>query len=357
MKYRIVFFTCEPGGAEVLIPVIKLLQEQNRYEVVTVGYGHALERFAKKDIFFNKIPPVKKNDFTLFKQFYPDFIITSATSLPYKDMSEKYIWHNARQSGIPTFAFLDQWQNYALRFSGKTEEEWLKYLPDYLNCINDIAKREMIQEGFKPDILLTMGHPYLSVLKNDMDKASVRNIRQGLAISDSQEVVLFVSEAIYENYGNTRGYNQYEVIEDFLNYLSERWVNITVLLKLHPKEELERYRYFQKKYDELHVVIITDELSPIDCIKISNRVYGMSSLMLIEAYTFGKPVVTVQPNLKIPDPLVLSRYGYIPKVSAFGDYSMDDSKQNKNVKLDYEFSEKQFLDFLNEAISKRKEMS
>jgi len=257
MKNRIVFFSCEPGGAEVLIPVIKLLKNQQNYEVVVLGYGHALERFAKKDIPIIQTQPVKKNDFTIFHRFSPHFIITSASSLPYKDMSEKYIWHNARLFGIPTFAFLDQWQNYVLRFSGLTEEERLRYFPDYVNCINSVAKNEMIQEGFKSDMLLTMGHPYLSALEKDVDESNARDIKKRLDISDSQEIVMFVSEPTYENYGNSRGYNQYEVIEDFLHYITERCPDKTVLLKLHPKEEAEKYNYIQEKYSELCVVVIT----------------------------------------------------------------------------------------------------
>ena len=45
---KILFFSCEPGGAEVLIPVIRLVQAQPHLEAVVLGYGHALARFAKK---------------------------------------------------------------------------------------------------------------------------------------------------------------------------------------------------------------------------------------------------------------------------------------------------------------------
>jgi len=144
-KKSILFFSCEPGGAEVLIPVIKLLTEQPDYFVSVVGYGFALSRFAAKDVDVIEIEPVARGDFDLFTKFAPDILITSATSLPSRDMSEKYLWVNAREAGIPSIAFLDQWQNYAIRFSGAHDDERLAFLPDMINCINDVGRAEMIQ--------------------------------------------------------------------------------------------------------------------------------------------------------------------------------------------------------------------
>jgi len=78
--------------------------------------------------------PIQKEDFSLLDRYAPELLITSATSLPAVDMSEKYLWRQAKQRGIPSLAFLDQWQNYAVRFSGRQDSERLAYLPDWINC-------------------------------------------------------------------------------------------------------------------------------------------------------------------------------------------------------------------------------
>jgi len=46
----ILFFSCEPGGAEVLIPVIKLVTKETSHKVIVLSYGHGAERFARKEV-------------------------------------------------------------------------------------------------------------------------------------------------------------------------------------------------------------------------------------------------------------------------------------------------------------------
>lgn len=348
---RLLFFSCEPGGAEVLIPVIELLRKNRDYETVVLGYGYALERFSGKNISGVEINPIEKDNFELFSRFSPNLIFSSAASMPSKDMSEKFMWHNAKKMGIPTIAFLDQWQNYALRFSGSSKEEMLTYLPDYVNCINDIAKNEMIREGFPSDILVILGHPYLSSLKSEYASLNSNNVREELNISDGQEVILFVSEAIYEHYGNRRGYNQYEVIEGFLRHMAEEYAGAAILLKLHPKDEIRKYFYVQKRYEKLDLRVLSNEFSPVSCLKASDRVYGMTSLMLIEAYILGKPVVSLQPNLQVEDPLVLSRYGFIPRISSFDEFKFDHSQGTEKVDFDYDFLAEKLMELLDHILN------
>ncbi len=339
----------------MLIPVIRLLNQNDQYEVVVSGYGYAMERFLKKGVSVVEIKPVNKNEFSMFRKLSPDLIITSATSLPFEDMSEKFIWYNAQKHGVPTLAFLDQWQNYVLRFSGNTKEERLKYFPDYINCINNIAKEEMIGKGIDSRRLLTLGHPYLTWLKNDISKSHGKRLRKSLNIADSEKVVLFVSEAVYEYFGRDRGYTQYDVIENFLQTLALKDMNDAVLLKLHPKEDSNNYRHFIKKYSGLDIRILTNQLPPEDCLAVSDRVCGMTSIMLIEAYILGKPVVTIQPDLREEDPLVLSRHGYIPRISSFEDFSLGEKTEGRErKKFDYEFEADEFLNVLDDIVKPSK---
>ena len=170
-----------------------------------------MDRFNKKNVEYIEIEPVKENDFLLLEKYKPDLIITSATSLPFKDMSEKYLWQNAKKKSIPTIAMLDQWQNYSIRFSGAEEKEKLKYLPDYINCLNAIGKTEMVAEGFPAEILFEFGQPYLSLINND--SYDIENIKKKIGITGNGKVILFVSEPIKEHFGNKRGYDQYKVFE------------------------------------------------------------------------------------------------------------------------------------------------
>ena len=349
MAKRILFFSCEPGGAEVLIPVIKLLKENN-FDVIVTAYGHASMRFKEKNIDFEEVETIKENDFTLIDRFSPDLIITSATSLPHKDMSEKYLWKNAKEKNIKTIAFLDQWQNYAIRFSGTEKNERLTYLPTFINCINDIGKEEMIAEGFNANILKLFGQPYLSSLLADADKTDIGAIKEQLKIKRGQRIFLFVSEALKENYGETLGYDQYSVLDFFLNNLNKA-VDAAVIIKLHPKDDLEKFSNITSRHKNLNFKLITNELSPLKCILIADFVFGMTSIMLIEAYILGKFVTSLQPNLIVKDPLLLSRGNYISKISTYEDFDVLSSFSGNEKHFEFKFLEKEFLEFVNENIN------
>ena len=347
---KILFFSCEPGGAEVLIPVIRLLQAQPTLEVVVLGYGHALPRFAKKNISCVEIGPVPKDDFSLLDHQAPDLLITSATSLPSVDMTEKYLWLQAKQRGIPSLAFLDQWQNYAVRFSGNQEHERLAYLPDWINCLNETGREEMIREGFDEARLVSFGHPYLSSLKHDLQAIDVNRLKASLQIFAEDRVVLFVSEPIREHFGDAHGYDQYQVLDYFLSCFADVAERPKILVKLHPKDNRASFQVLAEKFKTLSPQFIGNELSPIECLAVSDYVFGMRSIMLIEAYVLEKKVASLQPGLCVEDHMVLSRHNLIPVVLS--------NKKQDLLKLDWpicnqfevKFASEKFLSFIGRVL-------
>lgn len=334
----------------MLIPAIRLVQAQPRYEVVVLGYGYALERFSNKGIECAEIRPVQKEDFSLLNRHAPDLLITSATSLPAVDMSEKYLWWQARQRGIPSLAFLDQWQNYTLRFSGSRNDERLAYQPDWINCLNDMGRREMIREGFDEARLLAFGHPYLSSLKHDLSRLDITGLKTSLHISAGDKVALFVSEAIREHYGDRYGYDQYSVLDYFLSNLADMAGRPKILVKLHPKDNRASFQSLAKKFEIMPLQFIGNELSPLECLAVSDFVFGMISIMLIEAYVLRKNVASLQPGLRVEDPMVLSRHNLVPVVLDSEDRNLLKLVYPKWGRFDIEFVGKEFLRFLNRTI-------
>jgi len=346
--FRIVFFSCEPGGAEILIPVIRLLQKLPNYEVTVLSYGHGLARFAAKNIPCQIISKLVPHEMDLLTKLRPNVLITSATSLPDRDMSERYLWVGARELGIPSIAFLDQWQNYALRFSGCGENERLRYLPDYINCINAVAQKDMLAEGFEEHRLKMFGHPYLSSLKEIYNQLDKHEITTRLHLPPDQPVALFVSEAIAEHYGRSRGYDQYDALRLFFDIIAASPQKLKPLIKLHPKDEREGYEIILSDYTELSPFIIQGELNSLECIKIADDVYGMTSIMLIEAFTLGKRVVSLQPGLAGSDLMVLSKLGYIKKCTTQQfTGTFDAPSVSPNNPFEFDFNESAFLEFLN----------
>lgn len=311
MTSRVLFFSCEPGGAEVLIPVVRLLQERN-FDVEVAAYGHGYDRFCAKGVMCREVEPVGAGDTHLLASTNPDLLITSAASLPDRDQSERRLWLGARQHSIPSLAFLDQWQNYSARFSGVSPDSRLAYLPDFISCIDEVGRREMIAEGFPQERLKAFGQPYLSSLKDQVTKASNVDARRRLGLSADEPILLFASEAIQQHFGRTRGYDQHDALELFFSLLATGIWSGRPVVKLHPKESPEQYAGLLEQHAAFRPLLVTSELSPAECLAMAMHVFGMTSIMLIEAYVLGLPVISLQPGLVGEDPLVLSRLGIIP---------------------------------------------
>jgi len=347
---KILFFSCEPGGAEALIPVIKLIQGRAGFDVVVVGYGYALDRFRKKRVDCIEIGLPCPEDFTLFDRYAPDMLITSATSLPSVDMSEKLLWRQACLRGVPSLAFVDQWQNYAIRFSGCGPDERLAYQPDWINCLNAIGRTEMVGDGFDNAKLLEFGQPYLSSLEDDLSATDVLRVRESLRIEKGRSIALFVSEPIHEHYGLAYGYDQYSTLEFFLSSLSEAQQRPEILIKLHPKDDEARFCALAAKYRHLSPQFIKNELSPIECIAVSSFVFGMRSIMLLEAYVLGKRVASIQPGLCARDEMVLSRHRLIPAIFGTERQNLFNLDWSGRCTFDVRFKSSKFLEFVDDCL-------
>ena len=347
----LLFFSCEPGGAEVLVPVIELVRRSAIYRVVVLAYGLGAERFSRRGVEYIEVAKIAQGDPSILQAYRPNLLITSATSLPECDMSEKYLWQTARQLGIPSLAFLDQWQNYAVRFSGVGAGERLAYLPDYINCIDETGEAEMVREGFPAERFVKLGHPSLSSVRDRASKVDMAAIKSRLSIPDVVEVLLFVSEPIMEHYGRTRGYDQCQVLELFLNTISKLPTPVAPIIKLHPKDRRDKFEDILKSFNgPCPVRLLGEEYSPEECLAVADRVFGMTSFMLVQAYVLGKQVVSLQPGLSIEDPLVLSRHHLVPVILSQNENileSIDTFKRRGDSSLNYDFLPGEFCKLLN----------
>ena len=343
------FFTCEPGGAEVLSPIIDLINTKRDFKSYVYCYGYACDIFNRNNIQYNKIYPIGlKSSLPIT----PDLIISSAASYPFKDMSEKYLWNIANNNKIPSIAILDQWQNYSIRFSGIQKEDQLNYLPTKIACIDNIAKKEMIAEGFPEDILLPLGHPYLSSFKEQYNESLpiLSKLREKIDFNNEDKFILFISEPIKEYYGNSRGYTQYDALQLFLEYVRSAIPNKNIIIKLHPKEQESNYTDIIKNKLDLKIKLVSNLLSPVECISLAENAFGMSSIMLIQAYILNKPVISIQPNLKIIDPFVLTRSKTIPLVKSSRDFKLCGNLNENKYSLNIKFHENKFLKLLNDLM-------
>lgn len=327
---KILLFSRDPGGANTIIPLVEPLKEKG-YEVLVFGKDAALKRYETAGIKAIDIMEYLK-EISLAEVGYfldetaPDFIITGTSA---DDFVEKYLWERACKKGIKSFAILDQWINYGVRFSPYTSAELNKYNQDKRHMyqpfkilvMDEYAKDEMLKEGFEIDKLEVTGQPHFDYIKARIQSFSEEegfDLKNRLNIKSSQKTVLFASEPITESYGdiNSRNYWGYTEISIFMeladackNIQKNEGVDIKLIFRPHPKESLDKIEDLVKRIKGEVDILVEYKEESLMLASISDVVTGMSSMFLIEAMTIGKPILSIQIGLSKSDPFVFSRKG------------------------------------------------
>lgn len=334
MNKKILLFSRDPGGANTIIPLVEPLKEKG-YETRLFGKDVALEKYLKAGlsslniIDFVKIINLKSiEDFLMHEK--PDFIITGTSA---DDFTEKYIWKAAEKLNIPSFAILDQWTNYGIRFSKYKISEIREYsndkkhlfLPSKILVMDDYAKKEAIKNGLESLRILVTGQPYFETILKEKKKISqetILKIKEKLGINESDFIITFASEPLSKDYNNAENYWGYSELTIFKEILESLKIisfkynkNVCIIIKLHPREDIDNYKDMIPSFKEEKINIIIDKNSySWDLILASDLICGMSSMFLIESVVLGKPTISVQIGLNRVNPFILDRRGILKSI-------------------------------------------
>lgn len=328
---RILLFSKDPGGANTVIPLVVALREKG-YEVRLFGKDAALEKYSKAGLdegtnireFLKEVSSGEVEDFLSKER--PDFLITGTSA---GDFTEKYLWKAAEKLNIPSFAILDQWLNYGIRFSRYTTAEIREYekdkshpyLPSKILVMDDYAKQEAIKDGLDQSKILVSGQPYFeTLLKEKVSSERLKELRSRLGIGSDDLIITFASEPVSKDYKNDYwGFNEKTIFKELfegVKEVSERSEKkISIIIKVHPREDEDSFEEISSDTHKLKIIIDRDS-KPMDLILISDVVAGMSSMFLIEAAIIGKPVLSILMGMKKErePPFILDRRGIIKSI-------------------------------------------
>jgi hypothetical protein len=334
---KIFIFSRDPGGANAIVPLVRPLENRG-YRVLLYGADMSLNIYAKAGLLASDIRH-KLSEATLegirelMNEISPDFILTGTSA---SDFTERYLWRIAGEMGIPCFAVLDHWINYGQRFSDYAISELVEYkknrvhpyLPTNIIVMDDIAKAEMIKDGIEPELIITAGNPHFTKLIRFAETFSDKDIeefKESLGIPASNFLITFASEPIstvYVEGGGSElywGYSEYTILREILEALSiilpQYRGNVTLFVKLHPKEASSCHDETIRHFRQNKCTIIVDrECDHLKILRSSDLVIGMFSMLLIEAVIMRKPVISVQIGLKRENPFVLDRLGVLRSI-------------------------------------------
>lgn len=317
----------DPGGANATAPVIIRLIKDDRIKVIAFAYREACNIWKEKKIQFIRLP-----DNTSFLSA-SEILSKSNAKLLFTSTSwnqqefEKTFLLAARRLSIPSMAIIDYPSNYAIRFSDNAGNP--VYLPDKIAVMDNTTRDEMINEGFRPDLITITGQPAyddLGSLKSDFSTEKRERLRKKLGITPNNLLVVFASEPLFTGSPSSPtdpGYTKMGVLHSIISALDEIQTScnqkITLIIRPHPREESAEFSDIQG--NRIPVIVSTTGNSR-EIIMAADLVTGMTTALLVEACYLGCIVVSVQPGLINPDILPTNRLGY-----SYPIYTEDDITQ------------------------------
>jgi hypothetical protein len=318
---KILLLACDPGGANTVAPLFTPLNNAG-FQVKLFGKNSALDRY--------KIIGVSGVDISEFiagsyfesvlnfvKTQGPDLVVTGTSA---EDFTEKYIWKACEQLNIPSFAILDQWINYGIRFSkyklseielyNKNKEH--SFMPSKICVMDDYAKQKTVLEGIDFARVVVTGQPYFDWLASNI---AINPNKQ----SDSSKTILFVSEPISQSCGKYLGYTEKTIFDELVKVLqkisSENNTKTNVLIKPHPREDSAYFERFMEnnKFENL-VFKVVQRSNFFELIQQADLICGMSSMALLEAIILKKNVVSIQIGLDKESPFILDILGILKSI-------------------------------------------
>jgi hypothetical protein len=288
----------EVGSVRSLFPVcLELISE--RCDIVVDRKGFFKEKECSElDLFYINLP----YDNLSIKEFLiRRDIKVLLFSVNVHDTFPLKIARIAQSIDIKTVHILDYWNGYSsrMKLDGKGFFKPTKYLvPD------EYAKNEAIADGIDGHIIIVTGQPALSDSAQVFSRIGVGRIDNLPLKNKNKKLILFVSEPVALDQGNSlqdnknyRGYVEKDALKILLKALKNTVSEFSVIVLPHPRQDiLELEQIWQSLGGEQYGDVVSG-FRGRDLLPLVSGVSGMSSTLLYEAWLVGVPVLSIQPGL------------------------------------------------------------
>ncbi|HMQ67454.1 MAG TPA: hypothetical protein PKC58_00590 [Ignavibacteria bacterium] len=295
MKKKILLAFDDPGGGLAVSSILDTLYKDVNPELIIYA-GRLSRRFLNKeekenfetreiDSFINREDAEK-----IIRKERPDIIITGTGG----GNAEQELRNAAFRNNIKSIVILDFWKDYSRRW--KYSEYTVSGMKDIICVMDELTKKEMLDENFKEENIIVTGHPYL-----DKIFGSYQGIKNAdIELSGSLKI-LFLSQPL-----EIIGVKSYEIhpLDIFLKAIEHITVKfnniISVKIKLHPSEKKsDEIINILKKYDKENpdVAFAQEDITLEELIENSDLVAGYNTIALFEAKAAGRRAI----SLKVAD--------------------------------------------------------
>ena len=292
MTKKILFAAGDVGGARALIPVIRTASQRG-HDALVLRHGYLAR---ESDAQWQWAVPFNFENSALDSLLditIPDVVIFASSV---KDSAALSLARRAQMRGIKVLHVLDSWTAYLSRMQtdGKSALS-----PDIYAVMDTLAAEAAEAEGISRASIRITGQPSLSDNMQSYLTASETKPRQG-----GLKQILFVSEPIGDDQGSSdeshffRGYTEPEVMQLLCRALQPLAEHVYLSLLPHPREdEAKLADIWQKNRGALQGTVLPKSLTATP-LRPYDGIIGMASILLYEAWLFGRPTLSLQPGLQ-----------------------------------------------------------
>lgn len=273
---KIAVISHDAGASEILVAYIKAHQNQAKWFLCALP-GSAFEKIAQREGLSTQ------PDLDLFG-FDALFFGTG-----WKEHPERAYLKEAKQLGIPSFAFLDHWSSYRERFD-YPNDQWRKNLPAFV--VTSDKKAEKIAKEFALSEVLRVNNFYQ---ENELSNLRNERVAEGnnlLFLSEPTKEVALASHGD----ANYWGFDQYSALEDILTHF-EHFNTQGLSIRLHPSEADNTYKNVLKKFPHIRSEVYPAGFYPLakDLMR-AKMIIGFDTVALYTAALLEKPVISYLPS-------------------------------------------------------------
>ncbi len=280
---RLVFAAHDPGGALMIgAAAPELMRRGHELEFIAAGPGGEVWRRAGHEV----VALGGADEIAAAGLAIPDGVIAATGFGEF----ERGAWRWAREQGVRSLAAIDSWTHLLRRFETPAGYDF----PDLVAVIDAETEAAFSTQAAAGPQTAVVGQPHL-----EAQTARLRSARQSYRGDAQRPNLVFFSEPIIEDFGpGQRGFDQFQVFELAVQgLLSSGAEGLTLAVKPHPRETLERWRSLVGQLAETsHISAYIAEQTAEDLLAAADGAVGMTTMVLLEAHLARLPVLSLQPG-------------------------------------------------------------
>jgi hypothetical protein len=212
-----------------------------------------------------------------------------------------------KRKNTKVFFLLDHWHNSYKNFYNTSTGQFI--IPDKIFCIDEFMKKELERGGIKPENIKISGHPALEdTFNRKISYHERQNIKSYHNIGES--LFTLYLDPVPKSRKIEIGYCDIDVVDIVCRAFYNFEKNSKLLIKCHPRTDIGKIEDTIKRFGK-DKILMSNNLKNIDnnkILNISDKVVGMTTIMLTHSLVLEKPTKSIQIN---PSESGLRRSNYL----------------------------------------------